>query len=74
MFGQKRRTKRIFNAVFCLFVVVGCTVQLDAVLDFSDAMIFAMALANMLALYLLGPDVKRELDAYWAKLKIRSSG
>ena len=73
MFGSKQRTKRIFNAVFCLFVVVGCTVQLDAVLDFSDAMIFAMALANMLALYLLGPDVKRELDAYWAKLKIRSS-
>ena len=73
MFGSKQRTKRIFNAVFCLFVVVGCTVQLDTVLDFSDAMIFAMALANMLALYLLGPDVKRELDVYWAKLKTRSS-
>ena len=73
MFGSKQRTKRIFNAVFCLFVVVGCTVQLDTVLDFSDAMIFAMALANMLALYLLGPGVKRELDAYWAKLKMRSA-
>ena len=73
MFGSKQRTKRIFNVVFCLFVVIGCTVQLDAVLDFSDAMIFAMALANMLALYLLGPNVKRELDAYWAKLKTRSS-
>ena len=73
MFGQKRRTKIIFNTVFCFFVVVGCTVQLDAVLDFSDAMIFAMALANMLALYLLGPNVKRELDTYWAKLKARSS-
>jgi AGCS family alanine or glycine:cation symporter len=71
MLGSKQRTKRIFNAVFCLFVVVGCTVQLDTVLDFSDAMIFAMALANMLALYLLGPDVKRELDAYWTKLKMR---
>jgi len=32
-----------------------------------------MALANMLALYLLGPNVKRELDTYWAKLKARSS-
>jgi AGCS family alanine or glycine:cation symporter len=74
MFGKKRRTKIIFNTVFCLFVVLGCTVQLDAVLDFSDAMIFAMALANMLALYLLGPNVKRELDVYWAKLKTRSSG
>ena len=50
MFGSKSGTKRIYNMVFCLFVVVGCTVQLDAVLDFSDAMIFAMALANMLSL------------------------
>ena len=73
MFGSKSGTKRIYNMVFCLFVVVGCTVQLDAVLDFSDAMIFAMALANMLALYLLGPTVKRELDDYWTKLKTRSS-
>jgi hypothetical protein len=23
----------------------------------------------MLALYLLGPNVKRELDVYWAKIK-----
>jgi len=68
-FGSKRPTKMLFNTFFCLFVVIGCTVKLDAVLDFSDSMIFAMALANMLALYLLGPNVKRELDVYWAKIK-----
>ena len=38
----------------------------DAVLDFSDAMIFAMALANILGLYLLTPGVKRDLKVYWA--------
>ena len=42
--------------------------QLDAVLDFSDAMIFAMALANVLGLYFLAPGVKKDLDAYWEKL------
>ena len=46
---------------------------MNSIWAFSDAMIFAMALANMLALYLLGPTVKRELDDYWAKLKTRSS-
>ena len=50
-----------------MFVVIGCTTQLTAVLDFSDAMIFAMALANILALYVLGPGVKRDLDAYWQR-------
>ena len=43
--------------------------QLDAVLDFSDSMIFAMALANVLGLYLLAPVVKRELESYWGRLR-----
>ena len=67
IFGAKRWAKTTFNTLFCLFVIVGCTMQLDAVLDFSDAMIFAMALANVLGLYLLAPGVKRDLDAYWSR-------
>ena len=43
--------------------------KLDAVLDFSDATVFAMALANLLGLYLLAPIVKRELDTYLAKVR-----
>ena len=69
LFGNRRSAKLAFNAVFCAFVIVGCTTELDAVLDFSDAMIFAMALANVLGLYLLAPVVKRDLDAYWQRVK-----
>ena len=67
LFGPAPGRKLAFNLVFCVTVVLGCTTTLDAVLDFSDAMIFAMALANMLALYLLAPVVRGELDAYWAR-------
>ena len=67
VFGAKRWAKITFNTIFCLFVIVGCTTQLDAVLDFSDAMVFAMALANVLGLYLLAPTVKKDLDEYWAR-------
>ena len=65
IFGARRWAKVTFNTLFCLFVIVGCTTQLDAVLDFSDAMVFAMALANVLGLYLLAPLVKKDLDIYW---------
>jgi AGCS family alanine or glycine:cation symporter len=58
-----------FNLVFCLAVVVGSTIELDAVLDFSDAMTFAMALANIAGLYLLAPVVRRELNRYWDKVQ-----
>ncbi len=67
VFGAKRWAKITFNTIFCLFVVVGCTAKLEAVLNFSDAMIFAMALANVLGLYLMAPSVKKDLDAYWAR-------
>ena len=71
IFGPKRWAKATFNTVFCVFVVIGCTTQLDAVLDFSDSMVFAMALANVTGLYLLAPVVKRELDDYWQKVQRR---
>ena len=67
LFGAGAGRKHVYNAIFCAGVVVGCTARLDTVLDFSDAMIFAMALANMLGLYLLAPVVRGELDAYWAR-------
>ncbi len=67
VFGAKRWAKVTFNTMFCLFAIVGCTTQLDAVLDFSDAMVFAMAVANVLGLYLLAPGVKQDLDLYWTR-------
>ena len=69
IFGAKRSSKFVFNTIYCLFVIVGCTTQLDAVLDFTDAMVFAMALANVTGMYLLAPVVRRELDRYWARVR-----
>lgn len=67
LLGAKPWVKTGFNVLFCLFVILGCTTQLAPILDFSDAMIFAMALGNIAGLYMLAPVVKRELDEYWAK-------
>ncbi len=71
LFGGSRRNRHFYDAIFCGAVVVGCTAKLDAVLDFSDALIFAMALANLFGLYALAPIVKAELDAYWSRLPPR---
>jgi AGCS family alanine or glycine:cation symporter len=39
------------------------------VIDFSDAMIFAMAIANIIGLYMLMPKVKALLADYQEKLR-----
>ena len=42
--------------------------DLGAIIDFSDSMIFVMSIPNIIGLYLLMPVVKRELNEYRADL------
>ena len=50
-----------------LFVIVGATMNLGPVIHFSDTMIFAMDIANVIGLYLLIPVAHEELRAYGAE-------
>ena len=69
LFGDKASTKMIYNVFFCVFVGLGCAIQLTSVIDFSDAMIFAMALANIIGLFMMAPVVKQEIRDYWQRLE-----
>lgn len=69
MFGEGRTQELTFKIMFCVFIVIGAAASLDAVIDFSDAAIFAMAVVNIIGLYALMPIVKRELHKYVGKLE-----
>ena len=69
LFGDNRATDSVYKVLFLFFVVVGSSMQLGSVIDFSDAMIFAMAFPNLLGCYFLLPVVKKELNEYWADYK-----
>jgi alanine or glycine:cation symporter, AGCS family len=68
LFGQKWIVEWAFKIVFLLAVIVGCSASLDSVIDFTDATFFALAIPNILALYILAPELKRDVDAYLKKL------
>ncbi len=65
--GEHRAGELVFHALFAAFVVVGSSIELEAVLALSDAFVFLLCVPNVVGLYLLGPAVRRELDAYWAR-------
>ncbi|MPV86812.1 amino acid carrier protein [Cardiobacteriales bacterium ML27] len=69
MFGESKASELTFKIIFCVFTFIGAVISLGAVLDFSDAAIFAMAIVNIIGLYFLMPIVKRELNSYKARLK-----
>ena len=67
--GEGRNKELAFNSTYCVFVVVGAAMSLGAVIDFTDAAVFSMALFNITGLYLLMPVVKREMNSYLARLR-----
>jgi AGCS family alanine or glycine:cation symporter len=73
LFGQGRRVEWTFKIIFLLAVVVGCASSLDSIIDFTDATFFALAIPNLIALYLLGPELRRDIKAYCDRLRARDS-
>lgn len=69
LFGEGKTKELVFKVIFCIFIVIGAAASLGPVIDFSDAAIFAMAVVNIIALYVLMPIVKREMISYMSRLR-----
>ena len=69
LFGRGNTADIVYKVMFLLFVVVGASISLGAVIDFSDAMIFAMVFPNVIGLLFLAPVVRDELKKFMDKIK-----
>lgn len=68
IFGERKSMTMFFSLIFCVFIVIGASVKLKAILDFADALIFVMAIPNILGLYILAPEIKQDLEDYRARI------
>ncbi len=69
LFGRSKVSDYTYKVLFCLFVILGSSASLGAVTAFSDAMIFAMVVPNMIGLVFLLPVVRKELRRYTDDIK-----
>ncbi len=67
LFGE--RYTIIFKLIFISFTVMASVTSASALLEFSDLLILAMALPNIIGLYMLQGDVKEHLNTYLRKWK-----
>jgi len=68
-FGNRIIGTRIFQFIFLGFAVIGASSSLSSVIDFSDMMILSMALPNILGLFILANEVKKDLKSYMSRVK-----
>jgi AGCS family alanine or glycine:cation symporter len=64
MTGEKPVVEMLYKMAFCTFVVIGSSAALDNIILFSDSMLFAMAIPNVIGLYLLAPELKKDIKKY----------
>ena len=69
LFGRSKKMEYLYKIIFCLFVIVGSAASLGSVIGFSDAMIFAMMVPNMVGIVILAPKVKKELVRFMDAIK-----
>ena len=67
LFGHHASTEVGFKLFFLCFVVLGSSIELSSLIDLSDALVFIVAIPNLLGLYLLAPLIKSELLTYERK-------
>lgn len=58
---------RVYQLIYLFFTVMGAVLHLNAVVDFSDMLILAMAVPNIIGLYILVPEVRQALKVYIKK-------
>ena len=67
LFGEGKKRVLAFNLIYCLFIVIGSAMNVKSVIDITDAMMIALCLPNIIVLYILCPEIKRDLKAYLEK-------
>ena len=69
LFGRSKKSELIYKIMFLLFVIVGASVSLGAVLSFSDMMILAMSFPNIIGLYVMSSEIRGDLKNYMKRLR-----
>lgn len=70
LIGEGKKRSIIFQLIYCGFVIIGSVLNVTSVINITDAMMLSMAIPNVIAMYILAPEVKKDLVKYCIKHNI----
>ena len=70
LLGEGKKRVLTFNIIYCLFIIIGSAMNVKSVIDITDAMMVALCVPNIIVLYILCPEIKRDLKLYLEKHKM----
>ena len=64
LLGEGKKRVVAFNLLYCLFIIIGSAMNVSSILNITDAMMLSMCVPNIIVLYILAPEIKRDLKEY----------
>mgnify|MGYP001489785201 CR=1 FL=1 len=69
VFGEGERSMMIFKLLFCVALIPGAFFTSKEVYSLIDSLYFMMAIPNIIGIYIMAPELKRDLKDYLHRLK-----
>lgn len=70
--GNSKGKVVAFKLFYCSFIVIGAAANLTHLIDLTDALFFAMAIPNVVILYVMAPEMKKDLRQYLEDIKTKA--
>ncbi|MBP3924594.1 alanine:cation symporter family protein [bacterium] len=70
LFGEGKKRTLTFQFIYCSFIVIGSVMNVTSVINITDAMMIAMSVPNIIAMYILAPEIKSDLKDYCVKFGV----
>ncbi|MEV8308649.1 alanine/glycine:cation symporter family protein [Streptomyces flavidovirens] len=74
LFGRSRTSETTYKILYTVFAIAGSLLTLETLIAMADAVLFMLAVINIIGLYLLAPVVKRELNSFLEYVRARNAG
>jgi len=68
LFSETKLSRVAFRVFLCTMLSMAATFPIDQVVNIVDSMSFCMAIPNILAIYLLLPELRADLASYWQRV------
>lgn len=68
--GEGKKRTLTFQFIYCSFIVIGSVLNVTSVINITDAMMIAMSIPNIIAMYILAPEIKKDLKVYCQKYQL----
>lgn len=71
LFSEAYASRVTYRLFLCSVLSVSATLSLDQVVNIVDSLNFSMAIPNLIAVYLLLPELRADLAEYWQRVVMK---